>query len=149
MLTWREQRARQNNLPRTWVLANDAALELARAQPQSEADLRRVLEKMPKAPLKIAGILQSVVSKPLPDEADLPDARLYEQRDKQRLKDLQGAVKQVSDAHGFSDSFLASRRWIESWMDTGEWLGLLAGWRRSVLEPVFTGAATPVAGSDS
>lgn len=149
LLTWREQRARQNNLPRTWVLANDAALELARAQPQSESDLRRVLEKMPKAPLKIAGMLYTIASTPLPDEADLPDARIYEQRDKQRVKDLQVAVKQVSDRLGFSDGFLASRRWIECWMDTGEWPGLLAGWRRTVLEPVFTGAVAPAADSDS
>lgn len=149
LFVWREQRARQNNLPRTWVLGNDAALAIAKAAPATLQQLERAMSGIPKAPFKIARLLLTVATTPVDEETELPDARLYEQRDKNQMRALQATVKRISDDQGFSDGFLASRRWLEQWLDTGHFNGPLAGWRRALLEPAFGALSKDASSADT
>lgn len=138
MLRWRDQYARSHDRPRTWILDNELAVSLARNPPTDLAALLRVFDGQPKAPRKLADAIWQALQTPLPDEADAPDARHAETRDKAKLRRLQDAVAARSRALELPDGVLASRRWLETLMDTGDWPDALAGWRRTVLEPALT-----------
>ncbi len=138
LLRWRDVYARDNDRPRTWILDNELAVSLARNVPADGAALQAQLDAHPKAPRKLGSTIWQVLSTPLPDEADAPDSRVGETRDKNRLRQLQEAVAACSSALGLPDGVLASRRWLEALLDQGDWPDALAGWRRKVLEPALT-----------
>ncbi|KGM54877.1 ribonuclease D [Lysobacter daejeonensis GH1-9] len=137
LLRWRDQYARAHDRPRTWILDNELAVSLARTPPIDLAGLLRVFDSQPKAPRKLADAVWQALQTPLADEADAPDARQAEARDKNRLRRLQDAVAARSRELELPDGVLASRRWLEALMDTGEWPDAIGGWRRTVLEPVL------------
>lgn len=137
LLRWRDQYARSHDRPRTWILDNELAVSIARTPPIDLAGLLRMFDGQPKAPRKLADAIWQTLQTPLPDEADAPDARQAETRDKAKLRRLQDAVAACSKTLELPDGVLASRRWLEALMDTGEWPDALAGWRRTVLEPTL------------
>lgn len=135
LLRWRDVYARDNDRPRSWILDNELAVNLARNPPIDRAGLQRTLDAHPKAPRRLTDAVWHALTTPLPDENDAPDAAQAETRDKQRLRKLQDAVAARSAELGLPDGVLASRRWLEVLMDQGEWPDALAGWRRRALEP--------------
>ena len=137
LLRWRDVYARDNDRPRTWILDNDLAAALARSPPADIDALQAQLDAHPKAPRKLASTIWQVLASPLPDEADAPDASIGETRDKNRLRKLQEAVAQRSTELALPDGVLASKRWLQSLLDSGQWPDALAGWRRDALEPVL------------
>lgn len=137
LLRWREAYAREHDRPRSWILDNELAVTLARNEPADRAALQAQLDAHPKAPRKLGEPIWQALHTVLPDEADAPDAGVAERRDKQRLRHLQDAVAARSAALGLPDGVLASRRYLESLLDHGQWPDALAGWRREVLEPVL------------
>lgn len=137
LLRWRDAQARDSDRPRTWILDNELAVAIARNPPIDRAGLQRQLDAHPKAPRRLADALWQALTTPLPDEAQAPEAT-GETRDKQRLRKLQDAVAARSAELGLPDGVLASRRYLESLLDRGEWPEALSGWRRALLEPAVT-----------
>ena len=137
LLRWRDVYARDNDRPRTWILDNDLAVALARNPPANIDALQAGLDAHPKAPRKLAGTIWQVLATPLADEVDAPDAGVGESRDKNRLRRMQDAVTQRSAELGLPDGLLASKRWLQLLLDSGQWPDALAGWRRAALEPVL------------
>ena len=135
LLRWRETHARESDRPRSWILDNELAVALARTPPTDRAALQAQLDAHPKAPRKLGDAIWHTLATPLDDEADTPDASVAEQRDKNRLRKLQDAVVARSAELGLPDGLLASRRYLEALLDSGEWPDALAGWRREALEP--------------
>ena len=135
LLRWRDRYARDNDRPRTWILDNELATAIARTPPADIEALQAQLDAHPKAPRKLADAIWTALQTPLADEVDAPDASVSERRDKQALRQLQDAVAARSAELGLPDGVLASRRWLESLLDHGEWPDALAGWRRETLEP--------------
>ena len=135
LLRWRDRYARDNDRPRTWILDNELATAIARVPPADIEALQAQLDAHPKAPRKLADAIWTALQTPLADEVDAPDASVSERRDKQALRQLQDAVAARSAELGLPDGVLASRRWLESLLDHGEWPDALAGWRRETLEP--------------
>jgi len=133
LLRWRDLQARDSDRPRSWILDNDLATTLARTPPPDRASLQTQLDAHPKAPRKLSDVLWRALNTPLVDEADAPAVRI-DDRDKQAMRRLQEAVATRSAELGLPDGVLASRRWLESLLDSGEWPQALAGWRRGELE---------------
>ncbi|QOW23293.1 ribonuclease D [Lysobacter avium] len=138
LLRWRDRYARETDRPRGWILDNELALLVAREQPTGTAALQDLLDGHPKAPRKLTDIIWNALRTPVDDEADAPDARLAEKRDKTRLRALQDAVAKLSVELDLPAGVLASRKHLESLLDHGEWPDALAGWRQEALEPVLT-----------
>ncbi|MFT4196417.1 MAG: ribonuclease D [Pseudoxanthomonas sp.] len=136
LLRWREAQARASDRPRSWILDNELAVALARRPPASQDELQRWLDAQPKAPRKLVASLWQALSTPLDDEHDAPLAHNGE-ADKARLRQLQQAVAERSAALGLADGVLASRRWLEALLESGQWPPALSGWRREQLEPVL------------
>lgn len=146
LLRWRDAYARDNDRPRTWILDNDLAVALARDPPPDPAALQRQLDAHPKAPRKLGGALWQALHAPLADETDAPSPR-SDDRNKQRLRQLQDAVAARSVELGLPDGVLASKRWLEALLDGDDWPGVLAGWRRAQLEPHLAPLLGPAGGT--
>ncbi|MFT4180097.1 MAG: ribonuclease D [Thermomonas sp.] len=134
LLRWREVQARSSDRPRSWILDNELAVMLARANPADEAAFRSQLDAAPKAPRGLRDALWQALSTPLEDEADAPLAR-GDDRDKKQLRAMQDAVAAIAAELDLPEGLLASRKLLEALQDGGGWNGALAGWRRGLLEP--------------
>jgi ribonuclease D len=137
LLRWRDVQARSSDKPRSWILDNELAVMLARTPPTDRAALQSQLDSHPKAPRKLGDAIWNALTTPLDDEAQAPLARAARDSDKAALKQLQDAVSQRSAELGLPDGVLASRRYLEILLDTGQWPAALSGWRRIELEPVL------------
>src|SRR5690554_5200339 len=136
LLRWREQHARDRDRPRSWVLDNELAADLARNPPDDQAALQQVLDARPKAPRKLAAQIWNALQTPLADEDHSPPAPAAE-ADRKLVRQLQDAVASHSATLGLPDGVLASRRKLEQLLETGEWPETLAGWRQAELAPVL------------
>lgn len=145
LLRWRDATARRTDKPRSWILDNEMATALARTPPTDRAALGRWLDTQPKSPRKLADSLWESLSTPLADEADAPLARAATDRDKAALRRMQDAVARRSAELGLPDGVLASRRYLEVLLESGEWPAALSGWRKAELEPLLDAEATPAA----
>jgi ribonuclease D len=134
LLRWRETQARSSDRPRSWILDNELAATLARANPADRTAFQKLLDAAPKAPRGLRDALWQALTTPLPDEADAPLAR-GDDRDKKQLRALQDAVAAVAAEQQLPEGVLASRKLLEALQDGGGWTGPLAGWRRTLLEP--------------
>ena len=137
LLRWRDTQARDSDKPRSWILDNELATNLARTPPGDRAQLQTQLEAHPKAPRKLGDAIWQALATPLEDEAQAPLARNASNEDKNALKRLQDAVSARSAELGLPDGILASRRYLESLQENGIWPTALSGWRREVLEPTL------------
>ncbi len=137
LLRWRDLQARNSDKPRSWILDNELAANLARTPPSDRAQLQNQLEAHPKAPRKLGDAIWQALTTPLDDEAQAPLARNASNEDKNALKRLQDAVSARSAELGLPDGVLASRRYLEALQESGDWPAALAGWRREVLEPAL------------
>lgn len=137
LLRWRDVQARDSDRPRSWILDNELATQLARTPPADRPALQAQLDAHPKAPRKLGDAVWQALNMPLEDEHEAPPVR-GDERDKQAMRRLQEAVSQRSAELGLPDGVLASRRWLELLLDSGEWPQALAGWRRRELEAALT-----------
>ncbi|KAB7764854.1 ribonuclease D [Xanthomonas maliensis] len=133
LLRWRDLQARQSDRPRSWILDNELANQLARFPPADQDALLRQFDKFPKAPRKLAGAVWEALTTPLPDEEHAPLAQAATDRHKGLLKRLQDAVGQRSRELGLPDGVLASRRHLEALIEQREWPAALGQWRHAQL----------------
>ncbi len=137
LMRWREAFARERDLPKNWVIDQPLALQLAQRPPEDVAALQKLLDATPKSPRKLAKELWAALTTPLDDEAAMPPVRRDADIDKQKLKRLQQAVADVAREQDLPDGVLASRRWLEALLESGEWPDALQGWRQVLLAPRF------------
>ncbi len=137
LLRWRDRQARSSDKPRSWILDNELATNLARTPPADRAGLQGVLDGHPKAPRKLGEAIWDALQTPLDDESDAPVARNATSEDKAALKRMQDSVARLSADLALPDGLLASRRYLELLRESGEWPTALGGWRRELLEPVL------------
>ena len=134
LLRWRELQARRSDRPRGWILDNELAVSLARANPADERALQAHLDASPKAPRGLRDALWEALATALADEDAMPLAR-GDDRDRKQLRALQDVVASTAAELGVPEGVLASRRVLEALQDGGGWNGTLGGWRRRLLEP--------------
>lgn len=135
LLRWRDSQARSSDRPRSWILDNELAATLARTPPADEMALGRLFEQFPKAPRKLAPAVWQALTTPLEDEAHAPLAMAANDSNKQALKKLQDAVSERARQLQLPDGVLASRRHLESYLESRQWPPALAGWRQQALQP--------------
>jgi ribonuclease D len=133
LVAWREDRARTQDKPRRWILADDELVRLATALPQTQADLERV-EGLPprlvarRAPALLAAMRDRVPAEEIP-EPPVPDKTV--------VQSLQSDVKSLAGKLGIAPELLATRRDI-AMLATGRIPAALStGWRRSVLDDLL------------
>ena len=139
LLRWRDAEARRSDRPKGWVLDNELAVQLARRPFDDMQRFHAVLDANPKSPRKSRRELWDLLSPPLDaEELALPLNRPGEAADRQRLKRLQEAVAATAASLEVPEGLLCARRHLESLLEGRGWPDALAGWRRSLLDPVLT-----------
>lgn len=129
LVAWREDRARTQDKPRRWILADDELVRIAAALPQSQTDLERIEGLPPRlvaragsrllAAIRDRGPAEEIAESPAPDKAI--------------VRSLQSDIKSRADKLGIAPELLATRRDIAMLAVGRVPDGLSTGWRRSVL----------------
>lgn len=132
---WREERAIRRNLPRGWVLPDEALREVARLRPGSAAELRRVAALPGGGAYKLADELLEQVrlaaSRPTPEVPAGAERLTPEQQD--AVRRLQAALQETASSVGVGGEVLATRRDLAAIVRGERDVAPLQGWRREVV----------------
>jgi ribonuclease D len=137
LAAWREQRARERDKPRKWILSDEVLLALAGAAPADMAALQGI-EGLPAAVIRNSGqeLLAMIdTARRLPPTA-WPDSARQERLEGPRLKlvtRLMKQIRQFGEAERINPSTIASRKDIEKLVRGKRDLPLLRGWRKPLL----------------
>ncbi|MCU0977314.1 MAG: ribonuclease D [Steroidobacteraceae bacterium] len=132
---WREDRAVRRNLPRGWILPDDAVREIARLRPRNVAALARVGSLPGGAGSRLAEEILEVVATARPDPewaaAEAQERLAPEQMD--LLRRLQEIQQAAAKDLGVSPEVLATRRDLTALVRGSRDAAPLSGWRRAAI----------------
>lgn len=138
LLRWREAQALASDLPKSWVVANDLVLHLARRPPADRRAFDALLDATPKAPRRTRNALWECLIEPLTAaEREIPLAKPPTEAEQRLLRRLQDAVATVAAGLALDPGVLAPRRTLEGLLVQDRRHTPLAGWRRAQLEPIL------------
>jgi ribonuclease D len=135
LAAWRERRASERNRPRGWILDDAALREIVLQVPRSVEALAAISE-VPAGVVKHCGgeLLGCVRAAEVPDPAPAIQGRSRPDPVKAALVKKLGALNQeIAAALGLSPEVLATRRDVEQLVEGRRDVGLLRGWRRSII----------------
>jgi len=133
LAVWRERLARDRDLPRSWILSDQAIFSLAQADPRSVAAMHAASAETADLPTEAAAtLLETIVSGdpvPLDTEAVTPDMRPTTEQ-KALINRLGQIVDQRAAELGVSPEILATRGELKAMVMTGSETAAQRGWRR-------------------
>lgn len=133
---WREETAQQRDLPRNWVIRDEALVDIGRLAPDSLEALGRIRNLAPKTIDRYGQTLMRLVSEglqrqpdPLPARARCSKATVAEEA----LADLlQAQLRLLADKFQINSAMLASRKDLLGLAQGERDIALLRGWRREM-----------------
>ncbi len=144
LAAWREARAMRRNLPRGWVLTDEAVRAIARAAPASPAALRGLDVMAPGAVDKLAAEILAA----LEAAAAQPGEALVQRREgrpdpaerecQRRLTEL---VRRIAAGLGLAPEVLATQRDLKRVVRGEPAAGVFGGWRRELLAEALAAEA--------
>jgi ribonuclease D len=133
LAVWREKTARLRNLPRGWILADEALFRTAESLPESPAALNAALSsRRPMSEALVEGLLEELRDSAgaATDAAPATDLRPTPEQ-----KALAGRLASLVDAHaaalGISSEILATRGELKALAVGDRDVPVLTGWRRA------------------
>ncbi len=134
---WREQRARDRDKPKGWILRDDALVDIARQRPDTVDALGRI-RGLSEGLIRNSGrhivelVKQSCGSKPLPFPDKGRPVKLT--ADQGALVDVMMALVRLSgERNSLNPSVLASRKQLEKVVLGDDQVAVLHGWRRQLV----------------
>lgn len=131
---WREQRAMRRDLPRGWILADEALHEIVRALP-ADRDALANIRGLPRGVVDKSGedlIAAIAQSAHLGSEPQRRRERPDPERERQ-LKTLSAIVRRIAADVGLSPEVLATRRDLQNLLNGRRDIEPLRSWRREVV----------------
>lgn len=137
LAAWREQTARAQDLPRGWILKDEALFDLARQQPANAEQLKLVRgldERMLKRHgATICRLIQEATARP-PRPFDAKGRSTKKTVEQEAVLDLLMAVVRLRAAQNtLNPAILASRKDLEQLLDGFPEARLLHGWRKTMV----------------
>jgi ribonuclease D len=139
---WRDETAREKDLPRNWIVPDRCLLQLAQQQPRREEQLAGVPDLPPGSRRRYARVIVAMIEAALAGgEEELP-GRLPPPLDPAQgrlMKKLRALVQARAHALGIAPEMLARRRDFEDLVRAAEneeelaAIPVMQGWRRRVL----------------
>jgi ribonuclease D len=130
---WRERAARERDLPRGFVIGDEALLELARGDAGGRDEILASAGHRGRA-LREADrqAIHAILAEPPGDFGRPPELAPLDRAQREEIKRLQKAVRTRAEELGVEPAVLASRRDLTRWVQgaEAEWLN---GWRGQVL----------------
>ncbi|MGN6520986.1 MAG: HRDC domain-containing protein [Dokdonella sp.] len=135
VLRWRETTARAIDRPRSWLLDDAHALDLAARPPRETNELADRTKGLRALRSAQRSDLLEVLRAPIADEEREfpPIPRAPDAREKQVVSKLKEAVVARAAELDLPDGLLCARRHLETLLATRRWPAALEGWRREVL----------------
>ncbi len=137
MTAWREQKARSDNLPRSWLMKDDLLLNLAQLQPSSIAELKDIKGIQERLVRKYGDEILATLDKAKHAE---PQSQLMDKsrkplnkKEEAMLDVLTAIVKILAENHNLHPAILAPKKEIERLIRRDSQTLLLKGWRRSLI----------------
>lgn len=140
---WRESRAIRRNLPRGWVLADDAARAIAQANPHTTDDLRRLNVLPPGTVDKLGAEIQAALATAATASPEGIVQRLDVRPDaaeRERQKRLAEAVKAVAGTLELAPEVLATQKDLRRIVRGEAVSAVITGWRGEVLGAALNAA---------
>jgi ribonuclease D len=129
LVQWREERARQRDKPRRWILADDQLVSIAAAMPATLQDLKQITG----LPGSLAERSGTAILSAIANAEPLPPLREPASPDKQMLRTLQERVRVLAEKLNVQPELLATRRDL-SLVAAGQMPEVFAtGWRAAIL----------------
>jgi len=131
LAAWRENTAVQKNLPRRWILNDQAILELAQNKPGSQTEVSSLLKQYAPKSIRHVENIHTVLEQAytIHNNLTIVDRRLSKQQ-QELVKKMMRVTREKSQQIGTSPSLLANRKSIVS-LILGEDCKITAGWRHS------------------
>ncbi len=136
LAAWRERLAREENIPRSWIIKDEVLVNLARLSPTTIEDIRlmrgldeRIVRRHGEQLLNLIATtdLQSQTS----DQTKRPPRKTPEQ---EALFDALSAVVRLNAAgHAMNPTMLATRKDLEQFIEEPDDSRLLEGWRKGMI----------------
>ena len=108
---WRERTARQKNKPRSWIIDDQACLQLAQHNPRNLSDIQRSIDLPPPAVrrygeeiLDLLSLQEELTDSAMPE----PLGRPLEAAQRNRVKKLKSAVGKIASARSMAPEILLS-----------------------------------------
>lgn len=137
LVAWREERAVARNKPRRWILADDQLIRIARALPQSVADLKQVRDLPPRLVGRSGPAMLEAMLEAMTQAETLADPHRPVTPDRALAKALQAEVRARAADLGIQPELLATRRDIAKLAAGQSADALPPGWRRSILAEIL------------
>ena len=137
LAAWRETKARTRNLPRPWVLKNDALVQLAHAMPKSNAELMKLstlkhLGGRWRDSERVLATIQAARESPPDTWPELPPETNTEGFEP-LLKSLRKLLNERCEAAEVAPSVVATRRDLEQLVSQpSPSIPALSGWRKTL-----------------
>jgi ribonuclease D len=136
LAAWREQRAREENIPRNWIVKDEILLNLARLKPTS-LDGIRLIRGVDERLLKRHGetLIRLIRRPPVAVQVAASSHRTTPKTSaRESLLDLLSAVVKLNaEQHAMNHTLLASRKDLEHFLDSPENNKLMEGWRKGMI----------------
>ena len=134
---WREELARHKNLPRGWLLRDDALVDIARQLPatlEALGEIRGLQEKfIHRNGSQILGLITTARKRALKD-APAPDSRKRLTPAQDALVDIMMALIRISGhENSLNPAVLASRKQLEQLAAGNTDIALMQGWRKKMV----------------
>lgn len=136
LAAWRDEVARERNIPRRWVLPDEALLEVARRRPEELDDLGRIRGFTPRLLQEHGARLLAIIAESSSHESEPAPAPRRIGPDAEALADLlQCLVRLRARERGVAPTQLATREQLERIAAEGDEAGVpvLEDWRREMV----------------
>ena len=132
LTVWREGEARQRNLPRGFVIPDNALLAISRDKMTSLLEMGEIDNLHPRAIERHGSKMSELVTNTLDSALQLETIKILTPAQRRILGDLRSAVQKKSDELDVEPTVLASKKDLEILIQTNavEWPPRLKGWRQ-------------------
>ena len=137
LCAWREQRARSQNLPRSWFMKDDLLLNIAQLQPRTESELKDIKGISERLVRKHKDEILRVLNEAQEREPQKPEQEAQRKplnnKEEAKVDVLYGIVRMIADENHLHPNTLAPRREIEKLVREDPQSLLLKGWRAQMI----------------
>lgn len=136
---WRERTAQRDDRPRSWILEDNALLELAGRRPTERGELRKLLSRCSRRGKRYVDELQDVIDAGAaipPEEYPSPPPAPPDPEQRSQIKRLKAIVRRRAEELDLPPPMLAQRRLLERLVQSPPGARLpepLNGWRHAII----------------
>lgn len=137
LCAWREQLAREQNVPRGRIVKDAVCVELAKRRPPTVAALARVKGITPSSVRRYGEILCEIVAKEYTDDGSVVLETPLNSEQKAQANAFRNALDALSERASLPRELLASKKEVEESVRLGRLSPALDGWRSGYLQPIL------------